>query len=516
MENVLGKIEADKEILQSMPKNNKKNISFYIEKIEELKQEYIQEKNEIYEKLEKEYKRITSIEQNEKIQELKTRINKLEEIIELITPLDTSYEKTGIDKIVYKLGKFYKENLDIINLEINECIQKFSELGIILKPEDFDYSIYVNEYMKTFFIEMKKENINSETIKKLFEQIYWKCPDIIIHIELNLRYIYMKNKKQIDKYYLEKEKDLSKKYKINLNSIVKKNNELRQELEKEIQKDKSILIDKFLTGELNPKDYEEEKIKEEFLKILPEEIINIEKNEIEINCIKFLNSLNEYKDYLKFQYIFDDIKNKYKQCNEHKNTYNEIRRNIDKKEKKLKKINKKLFRKKSLFRKKENNLAEYNSIFLEIKSLYKKLDSEEIYIQIAKNISDNSTIYDCLNFASKYYRYLVECIISKNKEIMPNEIDELIEQLKEFVKNPNNILIKNITIFEEKNIPIIISDRYKLLNFKVTKEDISENNIDGLINTLQKIKNFIYVKESKTNLEDMEFICEFTKILNSK
>ena len=44
MSKLLEKIEADKEILSTMPKNNKKNIAKYIQKVQELKKEYETEK----------------------------------------------------------------------------------------------------------------------------------------------------------------------------------------------------------------------------------------------------------------------------------------------------------------------------------------------------------------------------------------------------------------------------------------------------------------------------------------
>ena len=65
-------------------------------------------------------------------------------------------------------------------------------------PKDFTYSKYANEYMVVFFQEMEKDNVNSERIKTEFEKIYWKCPDIIIHIRLNILYIYTENEKNID------------------------------------------------------------------------------------------------------------------------------------------------------------------------------------------------------------------------------------------------------------------------------------------------------------------------------
>ena len=71
-------------------------------------------------------------------------------------------------------------------------------------------------------------------------------------------------------------------------------------------------------------------------------------------------------------------------------------------------------------------------------------------------------------------------------------------------------------MLEEKNIAIMISDRYKLLNFAIEKEDITPDNLDNLIDTLQKIKNYYYIQKSGINLEEMEFICEFKKLANIK
>ena len=40
MSKILEKIDMDKEVLSTMPKNNKKNISKYIQYVQELKQDY--------------------------------------------------------------------------------------------------------------------------------------------------------------------------------------------------------------------------------------------------------------------------------------------------------------------------------------------------------------------------------------------------------------------------------------------------------------------------------------------
>ncbi len=471
MSKILEKIDMDKEVLSTMPKNNKKNISKYIQYVQELKQDYGTMADEIYEEMSKRYKKITSVKTNKEIKEEETEISEIRKLLDIISTAKTSYEKMGIDKRIYKLGKFYKENLESVNIEILECIKKFEEVGVSLSAEDFDYSIYVNEYMSTFFKEMK--NINSKVLKSKFEEIYWKCPDLIIHIELNIRYLYLKNEKEIEKHFA----------------------------------------------------YEKDKLKDEYVKIISpkiiEEISEKDLEEVNQNSIKFLNSLYEYKNYLRFQYIFEDIKKKYQEREQHKNSYNLTRKEIFAKEKRLEKLNKKingksLFGKKEKKDKKEQQTAEYNALILEIKESYKELEDNEVYTKIIDNLSDNSTIYDVLKFASQFYNYLTECIIENKKNITSDEIDIEIKELKEFLDSPNNIIIKNIAILEEKNISIIISDRYKLLNFTIEKEDITPDNLDNLIGTLEKIKNYYYIQKSGINLNEMEFICEFKKIENKK
>ena len=84
--------------------------------------------------------------------------------------------------------------------------------------------------------------------------------------------------------------------------------------------DNYLLIHNFLDGKLNSKDYEPDKIKDEYLKLIPQESLDdtSEKNveEINQNSIKFLNSLCEYKNYLKFQKMEGFYLTKYKNLRE--------------------------------------------------------------------------------------------------------------------------------------------------------------------------------------------------------
>ena len=520
MEEIIKKIEAEKEVLSTMPRNNKKNIQKYVQKIQELKNEYQEAEDKIFIEIKKVYKNITSVEENPKINKKSAEIEELSKFLEILDTTQTSYEKMGLDKRIYKLGKFYKENLESINAEILACINEFENVGIKLTEKDFDYSVYVNDYMKTFFEE--RNNITSDTLKNKFESVYWQCPDLIIHIELNFRYIYLKNQKEIDKYFESKKDFVIKQTNVSSQMIIEKYEKNQRELIAYKDMDKYRIINKFLTGKLDIKDYEEDKIKQEYSKMFLKDICNVKtkKDQREMNedSIKFLRSLIEYKNFINYKFIYEDIKKKYEQKDEHKNSYNAIRKEIVSQEKKLKKLNKKingkgLFQKKD---KKEKQTLQYNEIVKDLKEKYKKMDEEEIYQKIINNLNDESSIYDVLIFASKFNNYLTDCIIENNPSITQEEIEEVINELKQFLTDPYIIIIKNITLLENKNIAIIISDRYKLLNFNIQKDDINEENLDNLIDSLNKIKNYYEIEQAGIDINTIKFVCKADKILKAK
>ena len=154
-------IETEKEILSIMPKNNEKNKGLYIKKIEELKKQYIQYKNDIEKILKKSFEKKINIKSNKEIENLQLRLDTIEKALNILNDNQTSYEKMGLDKNIYNLEKYYKSDFNDVNKQIYMCIIKFESVGIYLKSEDFNYSIYANEYMKVFLKE-KNKFINSE------------------------------------------------------------------------------------------------------------------------------------------------------------------------------------------------------------------------------------------------------------------------------------------------------------------------------------------------------------------
>lgn len=516
IQEIIEKIEVEKELLSVMPKNNHKNRIKYLEKVNQLIDEYTLYRNEVIKTLENRYKKASNIKTSKDEANLDVRIKTIEKVLYLFSEEKTSYEKMGLDKIVYKIGRYYKGNLDEINEQINEAIKRFTEVGIELKLEDFNYSIYVNQYMQVFLEE--KGNTNSGAIKSKFEEVFWKCPDLIVHIELNIRNIYIKKQAQIDKYFEKEKESMLKQWNKNPKEIMNTYFELKKQKTEIAAIDKKKLFDKLMKGELNSKEYTQEKIQSNYSKILAAGAISeLEKNqeEIEKGIFEFLNSLYEYKNYLEFQFIIEDIKKYYKEKDKYKKAYDEAKKQVITNENKLKKLNKKST-KKGLFSKKEKEIkwtAEQSQLIVELKKNYKDLDLNKFYNKIYSNLNDESTIYDVLKLANSYYNYLTGCMIENNNTITQEKMDLQINKLDKFLKNPYNNIINNLTILEDKDIAMIIKDRYKLLNFNIKQEDLTGKNIDNLITILENIVIGFNIKKTKINIQDVEELIKIKEAL---
>lgn len=517
-EEILEKIAASKEILSTMPKNNPKNIEIFKDKLDELEKEYTIYQDEVSNELKKRCEKAVKKTENKEIENLQTRIKTITYILELLNEEKTSYEKMELDRSIFTISRYYKENFESVNEQIQICIDKFSKVGIELSLEDFNYSIYVKDYMKTFFQELKKGDIHSEKIKEKFEEIYWKCPEIMIHIELNMRNIYFKNESIIDKYFEKEKSEKLKKANITLKEINKSYIDLNKQLMEKVAIEPRIIQEKFLSGKCNISNLESEKLKIDITKLLPKEIVenSDENEEVEGNIINFLNSLQEYQNYLKFKFIIDDIKQYYEEKENYKKVYVETKKEIESLEKQLNKLNRKA-NKRGFFGIKKvtsGQTQETKELIQTIKEKYKELDMNKFYNKIYADINKNSTIYDILNLANSYYVYLTTCIINHFKNIKPEEINEKVKELDEFLNNPYNAMIKHTSFMEENDLALIIADKYKLLHFTIDKQDLDEKHLGALIAKLENIQMAINIRRANLKIEDIKELCEIKKLLD--
>ena len=527
-EKINAQIDVDKEILSVLPKNNKKNLQAYKDKAAEIGNEYSNYLSEIISEMKRRVIKIKSFVPDPKIEKITQEIQEMENKIVILNPNTTSFEKMQLDETLYTLKRFYRNNLELINESIIRAIESFKTVGIHLSANDFNYSVFTKEYMQVLLETIKKGESNSTKVKDTFEQIYWKCSDIIIHIELNFRSIYLKYEKSIDKYFEEEKKAIIKEMGLKPDEIIEKYNNLYTQLIEAKNKDTALIVEKFLNNEIVPKDFEPTNIKKNYKRLLGKDLEEFDfdkTQEINKNILRLQNSLYEFKNYIKFKYIYDEVLEIYKSKEKYKTICNQKLKQIKKLETKLFKTNKRLNRVenhkgilKKIFNKNNNRLEKINinvnTQILELRQIYREYEDNKIKNIIVSSFNDSSTIYQVLLLICNFYSFLVNTIIKEFPDIKQEDIFDTIEQFRRFIKYPKFTIINNVKISEDKDIVLMIKDKYYLCDINITKEDLNEDNIFNFITIVNNICQSNYIKNSKTTLEDIQFLLQVNKLLD--
>lgn len=498
-EQYMNNIETHKEVLNALPKNNDKNLKVYKEKVSELLTTYREDLSSIIEEIDKRTKHYLSLGKDERIDTIDSRISELSSILPIINTYNSSYEKSNLDKILYQLGHYYTIDLNSVNSNILKAIEVFKTIGINLTANDFNYSYYAKKYLEKLLSLDPKQNTYLEELKQTFEDIYWKCPDIINHITLNFKYLYYLNQKKFDTYYENKismltKENLNEQY---LNLIINKDNL--------IQESKFLILNKFLTNELNINDYTEDKVNK-----LKEQLIATN-NYNDEDIIDLSHTLYEYHEYLSLNYLIIDIKNLYNDKLKYKGIYLKKKKEIIKKERLLFKENAKIS--KCITKNNNKKFDYYNNLINNdintLKGLYEELENS-FFLEKISNLTDDSTIQDVLILSISNYNYLIE--LFKKNSLNP---EEEISKIFNLINYPYMNLINNIWIKEEKDIPLIIMDKYNLYGFNINKEMLEKDNLDSLINTIDILLNSILIKKHNLDSNKIKFIKESQNILKN-
>ncbi len=514
-------ISGNKEVLAVLPLNNKKNKAAYVKKVEEFEDTALKIKKVIWNEIQERYDRYLNVTQDPKIAELEKNIENMDNI-DLFNELNTPFEKLGIDKICHSLSSYFEGDLKLLNDNIKLFLDIFENFGITLTEEDFNYSQFTNDYMKAFFVEKSKGTIDSDNLKKIFEQIYWKCPNIVTHIELNIRYLYYINFKKIDKEVNARNDRTLSITQLDKNGLVKKYFELNKDLIKTKRKDIKDVWDKFYTEKWKSKEYSEKEMSVLYDKLSTKKYFECskeEREEINKNFGKLLNTLEEYRVYVRFKYIIDDLTEKYKAKDTFKGSYDSKSKELRKKEQALLRESKKnktlmkriknpifLFFKKKWERKIYEFPVTSNTEIKELKKLYDELDIEQVNTKIAEFVDDNCSIKYMFKIATSYYTYAYNLIKEHYKEDEIFDVESELKVLVDFIDQPYKVMVNNIKLVEEPNIASIITNRYKILNINIEVEDLEEENIESYIAGVEKIVNYHNILRSGINLDDVTFV----------
>ena len=526
VENIEKQITTDKEVISVLPRNGIKAIKTLLKTIAEMTGKYENLNDKLMQEIKERYTELITVEENKEIPQLEQEILKYE-MAEKNTDTRSSFEKMGLDRVVYNVNGYYKSNLERLNKELIFCVKQFEKVGIKLTAEDFSISEYAKKYMEVLLREAYEGDINSEAVKNTFEKVYWQCSEVVSHLYVNIRYIYDKYENQIDKFYNEQAQQILKTLSTTLEGLEEKKTELIKQKNKIEDTDNKNILDKFYTGVLNINDYKEENYQRIFTELTNQDVTKLdetEKREIDENIEKLNTNLAEYAKYLEYKFLVEEIlktrqeliksieANKDKKAK--KTQYDMIQENVKKLQGEIFKLNAKIEkpskgffeRKKSENKKDSISILQRNNFVLDLKKTYMQLDEEMIKQKMLQNLDETSSLYDVLKFASSYYGYMAKVMIQNNEDITDKEIEEKAEKIRKFVNFSNFTVINHVNISDTKELSIIIKDRYKLLGMQISKENFEEDNIEDLIRKVKIINTYNNIQKSKFSVRDLEYI----------
>ncbi len=526
-------IDTDKEVISVLPRNGIKAIKTLLETISEMTEKYEHANEMLLKDIENRYNELTTVEGNQEIPKIEDEILKYDGAVK-DTDMRSSFEKMGLDRVVYNVNGYYKSNLERLNRELIDCVKQFEKVGIKLIADDFNISEYAKEYMGVLLQEAYEGQINSEKIKDAFEKVYWKCSEVVSHLYANIRYIYDIHEAEIDKFYENKSEEILQRFHSTAEQVEDKKAELIKQKKKLEDIDNKIILNKFYTGSLNINDYKEDNYKRIYSELTSKDVSELteaEKAEMDENIEKLDNNLSEYSKYSEYRFLVDGVLTireeelKRIQANKDKKVkkteYELVKDNIKKITAEIFKINGKLDKpQKGLFKRKDSNdkknsavILQRNNLVLELKKLYMNLDDEIMKQKVMQNVDETSSLLDVLKLASNYYGFMARAMIKKNEEITDKEIGEMAKDIRNFINFSNFTVINYIKISDTKDLAVIIKDKYKLFGMQVSKENFQEDNIEDLIKRVKIIANYNNIQKSKFSIEDLEYITTVKEML---
>ena len=506
-------VDVAKDVLTSMPINNAKNLALYKTKVSELEEEYSGYRDQLLKEITKRSSKYLNYKPNERLAIVKKELMDYKDV-NLFNPLNTPYEKLGFDTLLYSLTHYYKNDLASVNEDIMETFARFREVGVELTEADFVYSNYARKYIR----ELLRDN-NLERMKDVFEDLHWKCPDVISHIETSFRVLFNKNIKAFENYIENRQKEIIQDN-LSYNDYVLKRNNLGREAYELEHYDESVIVTRFMEGDLLLNDYNIINLSRCYSKFLGDNA-DINKGKEKMEDFKNLfHGLTEYKNYLKYSYVIEDAKKKFAEKDSHLGQLPKLMKEInalaDELEKLTEEINNGSGKGFLFFKKKvdiEHNYLEIDAKVKELDAKFDEYDIALIYEKMNSELSATSSIYDIFNFALSYKGYLRYCIKEHEEDIDINKVKSIVKEYDKFLTDPYVNIIKNTNFNTEIDLGTIIMDHYKLLEINLNKDEMTPEAIDELLKSLEVIINSYYLEKYDLSIDFVMDLFEAKKIV---
>ncbi|MBQ6135467.1 MAG: hypothetical protein IJI60_04035 [Bacilli bacterium] len=485
---------------------------------------YIQNQLPLYEKalsvvLDLMSKRVVSLmpidHSNEYTAEL-LQVDNLLNLVKLNSDISNSF-KLKFDFIISSITD--NTSLQDLNSILNSFILQMQQIGISLTIKDFQYTMFTERYMNTFF-----QKVDFSVLKDSFEKIYFACPDIKLQLKMNLEYILGKYTKELEKYVVSLKNSELTRYQVTANDVVSRYIQVRQMVGNKIAMDEYYNTKLFLDGKKKLADY------------LPDSaaraknydmfatngnfasLEDVEKDHYNSAMMGFYLTLNELKKYYSYEFMIQDLLERYKQKDTIKNLYLTKKKEIDKEESVREGIYKKYLKASGvgLFAKKnevnmQDAMLKMNEQVRKLHDLYAEYKDMDITYHLM-TLNESATIYDLFMTALKSFPFL-EKSFSTAEPFSEHTLEENIQALFRFLYNPNNSFLRKINALVNYNVTDVVAEKYKLLNLNITSEMINIDNIDSTLESVRFINLIQNVDRSKIQFHTIENICKMSDIL---
>lgn len=490
--------------------------------------EYIEEQIKKFDKYQVEVYRLLKLRVNSLLpsdksnhyDSLKKNIEKEKQII-VFNNSDYSIDfKLGIFKLISSIDINDDVSLNTINNTFLNIIKIFEDASIKLTISDFTYSMFTEKYMHVFLDNIEKNNRFEEVMKKCFDSIYWECPDIIKHLKLNFWSLLEKYEEKLKIYTDTVSYQLLQKTGYDKNSLIDKYLGNVNKYNLEVSRDEFYNLDSFLSKKKNVLDYLDDSATR--VKNLDQFVIDGEFKDIEDsskfydNMVELAHTLSVLKLYYRYEFIIKDIQDKYNKKDANKSVFSNKLKEVNTEEGKRKKIyndylkacGKNLFHKVNEEKIKSNKLA-INEEILKLDTLYNELHDLEIVELINKKVNSTDSLYDLFSLSYESYYYLEKMFNEHFKDSDDYSFEEELNKYFDFIYSPYNDFLKKINGFSMVDVSSVITDKYRLLGINVTNDNISVDNLDSFMDSVNYVKFIDDILKGDLSFDDINVIVKF-------
>ena len=513
------KLELESGTKKMKDKFHKTAVKERNEYVEEQKKKFDKYQVEVYKLLKARVNALLPKDKSNHYDLLKKNIEKEKQVIIFNNSNYSIGFKLGIFKLISSIDIDNNVSLNTINNTFLNIIKIFEDASIKLGVSDFTYTMFTEKYMDVFLNNIDSSKFE-EVMKKSFDSIYWECPDIIKQLKLNFWSLLDKYSEQLKIYTDTVSYQLLQKSGYDKDNLVSKYLENVDKYDVDMARDEFYNLESFLSKKKNVLDYLEDSPTRS--KNLNQFVIDGEFKDIE-NSLKFYDNMVELshtlsvlKLYYRYEFIIKDIQDKYSKKDANKSVFANKMKEVKAEEGKRKKIyndylkatGKNLFHKVSEEKIKSSKLK-INEEVLKLDTLYTELHDLEIVEMINKKVNGTDSIYDLFSLSYESYYYLEKMFNETFKDSEDYSFEEELNKYFDFIYSPYNGFLKKINGFSTVGVSNVITDKYRLLGINVTLDDISVDNLDSFMESVNYVKLINDVMKSKLSFIDIDVIVKF-------